>query len=133
MKRDHIGLKEMHLTGYSFCVPGESFARTFEYKKLLFARSWFSLDKNHSFLVWNDENWLNLKKSFWKVYHYSKCFCRYYTSFVFFRCYQYLRNFILSFKVSSLKNWKYLNNILIRYMHLFILNYPLQYAKRPVT
>ena len=53
--------------------------------------------------------------------------------FCFFKYYQYLRNVILSLKVSSLKNLKYLNNILIRYMHLFILIYPLQYAKRLVT
>ena len=34
---------------------------------------------------------------------------------------------------SSFRNETYVNNILIRYMHLSILHYPLQYAKRLVT
>ena len=46
---------------------------------------------------------------------------------------QYLRNFTVSLKVSSLKNEKYLNCTLIQYMHLFTPNYPLQHAKRLVT
>ena len=40
---------------------------------------------------------------------------------------------ILDLKFSSLKNQKYLKNSLIWYMHLFIPNYLLQYAKRLVT
>ena len=40
MKGDHIELQKIHVIWYSFCVLGESFARTFEYKELLLARSW---------------------------------------------------------------------------------------------
>ena len=40
MKKDHIGFQKIHVIWYSFCVLGESFARTFEYKELLLARSW---------------------------------------------------------------------------------------------
>ena len=42
MKKDHRRLQKIYVIWYSFSVLGERFARPFEYKQLLFARSWSS-------------------------------------------------------------------------------------------
>ena len=42
MKTDHRGLQRIYVIWYSFCVLGESFARTFVYKQLLILGSWSS-------------------------------------------------------------------------------------------
>ena len=45
MKKDHIGFQKIHAIWFSFCILGEIFTGTFEYKQLLFARSWLSSKK----------------------------------------------------------------------------------------
>ena len=82
-KTDHRVLQKIYVIWYSFCILGESFARLFKVKQLPFPWSCFSSDKNHLFLISNNEKWLSFKKIFWKVYHHSKCFGQYYRSAVF--------------------------------------------------
>ena len=82
IKRDHKGLQKIYVIWYSFCILGESFARTFEYKQPFFPGSWSSQDENHLFLIWKDEKCLS-SKSFWEICHHSDCFSWYYRSFVF--------------------------------------------------
>ena len=83
MKRDHRGLQKIYVMWYSFCILGESFAIHFEVNQLPCPRSYSEKYENHLFLISNDEKWSSLKKSFWKIYHHSKCFSRYYRNFVF--------------------------------------------------
>ena len=80
---DDTVLQRIYVIWCRFCILGKSFARPFEVKQLPFPRSCLQKGKNHLFFISNDEKWLSLKKSFWKVYHHSKCFGQYYMSFVF--------------------------------------------------
>ena len=83
METDDTVLQKMYLIWYSFRIVGKSFARPFEVKQLPFSRSCSWKGKNHLIFISNNEKWLSLKKSFWKVYHHSKCFGQYYMSFIF--------------------------------------------------
>ena len=121
-------LQKIYIILYSFCILSKSFTRPFEVKQLPSPQSCSSKHGNYLLLISNDEKWLSLKKIFWKIYHHSKCFNRYYRSFVSSSSINIQE--ALRLKVSSLKNEKYLSSTLIRSMHLFILNYALQYAKR---
>ena len=124
-------LQKIHIIWYSFCIECKSFARLFEVKELPFPWSCFSEDEKHLLLISNNEKWLSLKKNFWKVYHHPKCFVWYYRTF-FFNYYQLLRSVTLSLKVfhwiikCTLQHF----NMMV---DLFILNYPLEYAKRLLT
>ena len=83
MKRDRRGLQKIFSISYSFCVLGKRFARRFEVKQLPFLRSCSWKYNNNLSLISNDKKWLSLRKSFWKIYHHSRCFSQYYWSFVF--------------------------------------------------
>ena len=83
METDDTVLQKIYLIWYSFCILGKSFARPFEVNQLPFHRSCSLKGKNHLLFISNNEKWLSLKESFWKVYHQSKCSGRYYRSFVF--------------------------------------------------
>ena len=52
---------------------------------------------------------------------------------LFFQLVSIIEKLDSKFESFSTEKLKILNNTLIRYVHLFILNYPLQYAKRLVT
>ena len=80
---DDIVLQKIYVIWYRFCIVGKSFARPFEVKQLPLPRSHFSEDEKHLFLILNNEKWLSLKKSFWKIYHHSKRLDWYFKSFVF--------------------------------------------------
>ena len=131
VETDYRVLQKIDVILYSVYILRQSFTRPFEVKQLPSSWSCSSKGGNHLFLITNDEKGLSFKKSFWKVYHDSKCFCRYYT--IFFQLlpiFEKLNSRFKSFFIKELKNT--LNNTLVRYMHLFILNYPLQYAKELV-
>ena len=96
---------------YRFCILIKRFARSFEDSQFPFPGSCFSEDEKHLFLITNNESWLSLKKSFSKACHHSKCFCRYYKSFVFSTCNNFLRDLTLSLKISPLNNSKYVTTL----------------------
>ena len=83
METDDRRLHNIYVIWYSFFILGQSFARPFEVKQLPFTPSCSLKDENHLVLILNEEKWLCLKKSLWKVYHHSKCFGRDYRSFNF--------------------------------------------------
>ena len=85
MNTNHRVLQKIYVIWYSFCILGKSFPRRFEVKELPLPWSCSSYDENYLFLIWSHEEWLSLKKSFWKIYHHSKCFSQYYRSFSFFQ------------------------------------------------
>ena len=80
MKREHRRLQKIYGIWYSFCLLGESFARIFEYKQLLFLGSWSFLDEHHLLFISNDEKWFSLKKTLWEICHHFDCFTGYYSS-----------------------------------------------------
>ena len=82
-KADHGVLQKICVMWCSFCILGKSCATPFKVKKFPFPLCYCSWDENNLFFISSIERWLNLKKIFWKVYHYSKCFGRYCRSFVF--------------------------------------------------
>ena len=129
MKTDDQALQKIYEIRYSFCILVKSFARPFEIKWLPIPRSCSQKYENHLFMISNDEKWLSLKKIFWKIYHHFQCFSWYYTSFVFSTStiFNKLGCKFESFFTEELKS---LSSSLIRYVHLFILDYTLKYAKR---
>ena len=80
---DDTVLQRIYVIWDRFCILCKWFVRPFEVKEPSFPGSCFCEDEKHLFLISQNEKRLSLKKSFWKVYHYSKCLCHYYTSFVF--------------------------------------------------
>ena len=132
METNYRVLQKIYVISKNFYILSKSFTKHVEVKQLSFPWSCSSEYGNHLFLISNDEKGLSLKKSFWKVYHHSKCFGRYYKSFLFSTSINIAK---LDSKLENLftEELKILNKTLIQYMPLFILNCPLQYFKRLVT
>ena len=132
MERDDRGLQKLFVLLCSFCILRKSFARPFELcnflslypfpKKTKILCFWFQTMKN-------DWVWRKVFERFITILNISVDIIR----VLFFQLVSILEKLDSKFESFFTEELKIYNNTLIRYLHLFILNYPLQYSIRLVT
>ena len=124
-------LQKIYVIYYSFCILGKSFARL-KLSNFLFLGPVFPKRKIICFLFQTiKKSWVG-RKFFERIITILNVWADI-IRLLFFQVVSVIRKLDSKFGSLFTKELKILNNNLIQYLYLFILIYPLQYAKRLVT